>query len=616
MKNKESRDIWDIMFSLDKSYFPLSRNYLQEPRGSSNPINSQVKMKPKKEFLEFAAKQNIVDLYAFDFELNILFRKLVDFILFASKEDVYGWDIIEEPEYLEELFKYSNHIEKTVFDSSLNLSVHDMIIDAYSIAPFHILGGEAPSEHISNEMRDVAEFQFAVQYYIENSNLSWRTKAEAFLRSNYLNNFSDADDETLIYLNKKIARQEAHPHFLREDTSEFDFIEFDKQNSISKSIKTSADIRWNQYNVRWNLIGAEDKNPFIENKDISGLRYIDSNYLPFLGYLIYESESQHLLSSENISKFCRMMNVLRTDLQSIKQQIYHFVELLKKYLFIQVKKFGFNYTVTDRTFLICLVYHYLNRRLDSVPYYDDDFKSTARFLLGDPWTAKLPEQTRSSMDFISCTSLLPLVCLNVQAIWFSKPEGALPYIDKRLEQIIKEQNVYGYWFDHCNSPEFSTVLALDTLDIQKEIISSPLTTIKLFDSKSVPTTMDTRVAIAYDAQAWSLTVGSQRIMLTAKQLDLFEQIIASKSHGVGLEITKKHQDARTYLKKKLKNPKLIDKIIHTGRVGRKIRYYELGSDVQIKNHPNVTMSYGWDMDDIDPHYSSKRTKTKPRKDNY
>jgi len=479
----KKKDIWDVMFSLEKKHLPLSRNYLQQLRGSLNPINTQVMMKPNKEYLGFCEKLNPVELYALDLELNLTFRKLADFILFGDKNDIY-----EDSPVWENLFEENQELEKLIWDTSnTDLSVHDMVIYAYELADAHLNCDEDPLENIHESMREMAEFQFTIEYYIENSSWDYKIKAEAFLRSHYLSNFIYADDETLIYLQNTCAYESDSYDFPMLDDPDFSFYHFDIDNSIHKKVATAASAKWDHYKNAWQSMSYSQENPFEEKYNISGLRHFNIHNLHFLNELIYNTESRHLFSQQDISSFCKMLNIFRTGLESkyIQKIISSAFKTIVTGISNQKFIFGYNYTSKDRSFLLSLMHQFLGGRFGKIAY-DDKFLWSRDNLVFDPWSLNSNERNWSTLDFDDKKeSFLPLICFNMFAVWFGKPDNYRQHLSKTSEKIMNEQKNYGFWADSNFNPEFMTVLALDAFNVENSLYQSfPSTKIDLVEDSS------------------------------------------------------------------------------------------------------------------------------------
>ena len=461
--------------------------------------------------------------------------------------------------------------------NNIELSVHDLLIEALSVADAHINGGEKPLDNISAEMRDMAEFQFAIQYYIENSDWDWRTKAEAYLRSQYMSDFAYADDETLIYLVNKSAG--GNNYYELKDL-DFKFVEFDIQHDIHAKALKKSHVRWDEYKFRWDVLGFSDENPFLRKSNISNLRLVDFES-DFLDVLLYNSESQHLLSLDNIRKFNKLVSLFRTGMNNIivKIKCAHIYHEVKAYLSTSEYLFGYNYTVSDKAYLLALVHQFINGRLASVTK-DGEFYSTRNLLLVDPWKLNLSKMNWSTVDYTKAKPPLSLICLNMHAVWFSKPNDYLSYIDDTSQRIIKYQSKYGYWFDSTNNPESTTVLALDALNIKSEELSFPLSRIRFPKDVSEKN----RAYVEYNADTRILTVGKQQIYLSKAQWGLFEELVNAKRDRVPVKVKPELKNAVDYLRKKLMNKDHLKDIIKISKFGKNMGIYQISPNVHIEGH--------------------------------
>lgn len=592
IKNECSKDIWDVIFNLDSSYFPLSRNYIEQPRGSSNPINSQVKMKPKKEYLDFAKKMNPVDLYAIDFELNLLFRKLADFILFADNTDV--WE--DSPVFYDIVSAPNKTLENLV--EGINLSVSDMTNEALYVADAHINCGENPLDNISEDMRNMAELQYTIQYYIENSDWDWRIKAEAFLRSHYLSNFEYADDETVIYLSRNSVFESNSNNFINLKHQEFNFAESDINNKIHDHASRVASRKWDQYRSMWDNISYSDDNPFEQKADMSGLRYIQMKELSFFNELSYNSESKHLLSCENIKAFCRLLTFFRTGLEN--QEIQRIASKIYSLIRDSIEKQhwnGYNYTVGDRVFLLSLLYHFLGGRFSKVEY-DDFFIWSRNNLLVDPWKLNPTKRNWSTLDYLTETPLLPLSCFNIFAVWYSKPDNFKKYISETFKDIVKKQHNYGFWYDNTFNPEFMTVLALDAFNVdQYSCLSFPNTKIEYLEHKSKPeqtkdvTTLDADESpfVEYNHYTKKLTFGDKAILLSNREIKLMEALYRGRFEGLILPSNKILKSGVDSLRKKVGGKENLKYVIKMVRSSREKRGYIMALNMKVKYASSVAL---------------------------
>ena len=161
-ENKAGNTIWDVIFSLNPSHFPIHRNYPKEPRGSLNPVNSQITSEICQDTVNYVQK-NITDpfdLYALDFELNYTIRKLADFILYLDSNELPPYDEIYPP--LEEMVKVLKDFYK--WDESV-LCCHDLTLAVETLAynKDEFKNGKIDYNHYYS-LKDAAKLQQAVHY--------------------------------------------------------------------------------------------------------------------------------------------------------------------------------------------------------------------------------------------------------------------------------------------------------------------------------------------------------------------------------------------------------------------------------------------------------------------
>lgn len=459
----KKRNIWDIIFSQDSSEFPIQRSYLQEPRGSLNPINSQVDSEVSQEMVE-EIKKTITDpndLYALDFELNFVIRKLDDFTLFADIGDIEGWlDGAGCPVPGDMISTLESFLNKWGEDKFI--CIHDLMFELLNLGydRKRLRKGEYDRKEYPN-LVEVSNFQNAVQLVIENSKLDWKHKAEAFLRASFIRGYNTADDETIIYL---VAQQ-------IED----------------KELINEAQHRWERYKKEWDEMFFDDKNPYKCKFSPDRLRFIHWDKLSCLRPLepqltnkerntyTYKLEAQHLLSKDFLSNFARVFSLLRTDIDidPVKKQL---PKLIRKlfYFLAGTYSFEYNYTVSDLYYLSNILFTFFMYRFQHDILNDKDYHLYA-YHIRDEIELNLPYATSR---FISSIPMITLLALEVHSIFNSGVSGIFPFMQKAREWLLRHQSSYGYWYDGVNNPEYTTVLVLDALTLidGKGTLSFPLKT--------------------------------------------------------------------------------------------------------------------------------------------
>jgi len=371
-EHKTGKNIWDVIFSQEKSHFPIQRNYLLEPRGSNNPINRQVNQEVCQETVDYVRK-NITDpyeLYALDFELNYTIRKLADFVLFVDSREFGSWDWTDEQfPPLEDIMSCLLRIYRWSDDvfccSDLDADIIWLTDNRDEIE----ISEWGRVRHYNTNMVDAAKFQQAVQYVIEKPDLDWKTKAEAFLRASSERGYSPANDETIIYLMA--------------------------QSLDDEHLEKEAHHRWKRYEKEWDELFLADKNPFKDKLSIDRLRFIHWGKLSVLrpleplmlkselkresltrnlpGYQSvthdyrdtynYKVEAQHLLSADFLSDYVKAFSLFRTDLD-VEPIRYKLPKIISKfYSYIAgVRDFEYNYTVADIHYLSDLIFSFASSR--------------------------------------------------------------------------------------------------------------------------------------------------------------------------------------------------------------------------------------------------------------
>ncbi len=619
------KDIWDVMFALDKKYFPLSRNYLQQPRGSGNFINSQVQMEPNKQYLDFAKTLNPVDLYALDFELNLAIRRIADVVKMCSGDDIYDDDFLNRvPEIDNRLIKlfyrYNDNCE-------IDLEFKNILIHIFNEIEHYnecVLDEIHKDEYdpikkleISPEMRKLARLQFALEYYIEQSDIDWCIKAEAFLRSQFYNDFKLSDNETLIHI--------SHKDFLELAAFEGGTNSSSSYADIKNRALNEGYLRWEQYRQRWDLISLNFSNPFEgEPDDLSALRFADISNIRFLHKLLYKSEYHNLSSSPNIKEFCLLLNNFRTDLSAIKVNIPSIYEHLKHSLSLEENTCPYeditssNYVLSAKARMFCIMFFFLIGRLSDSPHDKKQYNVYSHLLLTDP-SLEVDDDTfikvvdTHNNDNIRNTPWISLVCFNTLAIQVAQPKKYVKDIETFFGIIRNEQSDYGYWYDGSVNPEFMTVLALEALDIGRGKLTFSPNKFKLSECRSVINRPHIESEEENEAEPWVeydiisrvLTVGDQKIILTTTILELMVKLINARYlTGHPPESTKSYKYAVDFLRKKLKYKDALKYIIksryafsHSCGKKKKVCVYELAPNVIINKRTSVKTSSA-DMDKL------------------
>lgn len=498
-KNKTGMNIWDVIFSKDPSHFPIQRNYLQEPHGSNNPINSLVTEEVHQETVDYVRK-NITDpkdLYVLDFELNYTIRKLADFILYSDLSEVSAWDeemfppLVDMTEILDDFYKWDEDI----------FCCHDIIFDVLEVAfeRDKIQNGEkwdripVSDGHRSHvpvrNMLEAAILQQAVQHVIENSDFDWKTKAEAFFRASSKRGYSSADDETIIYLIS--------------------------QSLDDDGLKEEAQHRWRRYKNEWQDMFFTEENPFNGELNPARLRFIHWDKLGGLralepqilrakvgknppkepsGYLWGRNdlrdtyhhvvESQHLFSAQFLSDYVKVFSLFRTDLDVDPIRSHLRTLIGKFYSFVSgIRDFEYNYTVTDISYLSDLLFSFATNRFQ----HDILGKRT-----GSVFSNKTRDEIDISFDnstvkFIQDIPLVTLIALEIHTIFYSRSKGMVSFMHKAKEWLLNKQSPYGYWYDGVNNPEYTTVLVLDALKLidGEDGLSFPIKTIPHYDDEII-----------------------------------------------------------------------------------------------------------------------------------
>lgn len=623
MGKQSQKDIWDVMFSLDRSNFPLSRNYLQQPRGSSNPINSQVIMEPKQEYLDFAGRLNPVNLYALDFELNFASRKIAD-VIALSHNHIYDGDFFERfPKFNDGLIRLvescSPELKNVLRFESISCYIIS-VIQSYneSILSDNVVNEYEPLKNfdINPEMRELAQLQFSLEYHIEHSDMDWRTKAEAFLRSHYYNDFKLCDNETLIHISKK--------DFLELGSSKKNSIAQTSYSDIKNRAINEGYLRWSQYRERWDLIALNYNNPFEgEPDDLSSLRFSDISCIRYLHKLIYNSKNDNPSTPQNITEFCHLLNNFRTDMSAIKVNIPSIYEHLKHSLSLDENICPYeditssNYVLSVEARMSCVIFFFITGRLLGPPHDKKQYDFYSHLLLTNPCfeghdVTFIDLVGDSSNDDKQDMPWLSLVCFNVLAIGITQPKKYVEEIETFFEIIRENQSSYGYWYDCSVCPEFMTVLALDALDIGTGNFTFTSNKIKLSECRLPLNTPqvnsdeenEAEPYVEFDFLSRVLTVGGQTILLSTTRLELMGKLIAARYlTGYPPEISKSYKYAVDFIRKQLKHKHALKYIIkstytfsYSDDKKKKIRVYELAPNVIVKNMTSAKTVSAADMD--------------------
>jgi len=455
-KHDKGKTIWDVIFSLDSSEFPIQRNYLQEPRGFLNPINSQVNSDVCKETVK-KIKEIITDpydLYALDFELNYLVRKLADFILHCHLHHAYTYfesDIVvpEDFVYYLKIFNKKYGLETEEYREDL----HKSFIWDFCVLPHHreeIKKGKYDGfdDYRVPGLLSYAKLINALTHVIETSEYNWKTKAEAFLRASSIRNYTSADDESIIYLMS--------------------------QNVKNEQLEKEARYRWRRYHKEWGEMFFTENNPFSCDFIPDRLRLIHWDKLNSLRFLepqltseirdtyTYKSQAQHLFCKDYLSDYARVFSLFRTDLN---------VDLIRNKLPVIAAKFHsylsgshdyeYNYTVSDMYYLSDMLFNFLQSRIQC---------EISGKVIGSRYRYKMRNEVEfdfknSTTNFIKHIPMVTLISLEIHTVFYAKPDGMTPFLKKAKEWLLTQQTPYGYWYDGVNNPEYTTVLVLDAINL-------------------------------------------------------------------------------------------------------------------------------------------------------
>ena len=539
-KKENGKTIWDVIFSLDSSHFPIQRNFLNEPRGSLNSINRLVTQEICQKTVEDVRKTypEPNDLYALDFELNYTIRKLADFILYADLREFNCWDwegsdVLILP--LDDALSFFSQLCNLDEDYFCYIDFETDIVDL---------------THTRNEnntiewdrldyrhMADASKFQQAVQYVIENSDIDWKTRAEAFLRASSNRGYSPADDETIIYLMS--------------------------QNINDEELEKEAKHRWEQYKKEWEGLFFTEKNPFDGEFSVDRLRLIhwdklgklrileplmkklpdDTTYYDYLKALnacretySYKVGSQHLLSPDFLSDYVKVFSLIRADLDVDPIRSYHGKLVEKFYGFLSgSRESEYNYTVTDIHYLSDLLYTFTRYRFQLSTASKDDrsfFGYEARMNIEFSFNS-------STSKFLANIPMTTLIALEVHVVYYSRPKGTIDFLQKAKQWLLSQQNPYGYWYDGVNNPEYTTVLVLDAINLidEEDGLSFPKKTIPKKDDNIIEIMPYSLLLVNFLSR--SLFIGSKEITFRFrggenKTWDFIKALIAAKQKKMPL----------------------------------------------------------------------------------
>jgi hypothetical protein len=445
-KNDSTRTIWDVIFSLDSTYFPIQRNYPQEPRGSLNPVNSRITHEIHKKLASSikTTLPNLYDLYALDYELNYTIRKLADLALFGDRDELTGW-LNGSGFPVPENIIYG--LEKFLKKWGENKCIHTLLLDLIKLAldPGFLKKGEFDIDKHPDLMR-MANLQKTAQFIIENSKFDWEIKAKAFLRASSVRNYSTADDETIIYLMA--------------------------QNLGDIELETEARYRWKRYKKEWEELFFAEKNPFKCKFIPDRLRFIHWDKLGTLRPLEpqlpsetrdsydYKSESQRLLSTDFLTHFTKVFSLFRTDMdvEPIKSQLPKLIEKFHSFL-SGMHDYEYNHTVSDVYYLSDILFSFVINRVRQDVLNNNDYSTFVHQVKNHgEYTPQ-----NSSIKFTRNIPKITLVALEVYRIYYSGSKEMMPLLQEAKEWLLSQQTPYGYWYDGVNNPEYTTVLVLDAL---------------------------------------------------------------------------------------------------------------------------------------------------------
>lgn len=479
-KADSTKNIWDVLFSLDKHCFPVQRNYLQEPRGTLNPVNCEITSKVDQGSIEMVKTEipNPYDLYAYDCELNYVVRKLADLVYYYDLDDLDSWQDDSNPVSEDMIYYLDSFLEKINFHgveaTDLRLFAEEM---AYEREDIH----KGKYDYIKHyAIEDSAKIVQAVMHVIENSDWDWKTKAEAFLRASSIRDYSTADDETIIYLMA--------------------------QNLEDEVLEKEAMHRWKRYQKEWEGLYFSGENPFNSEFMPNRLRLIHWDKITCLrpfepqldsdptGTCRYKSENQHLFSPAFIADYAKVFSLFRTDMNvdPIRGKLPNIIE--KFYSFLAGKHdYEYNYTYTDVYYLSDLLVAFTLNRFQ----HDILEESGICWFMHNTRKEVEIKLKNSSFDFLTEIPMVTLVALEIFSVFYSRSSGMVKFLQMAKEWLLSKQTAYGYWYDGANNPEYTTVLVLDALNLIEgnSILSFPI--------KTTPEYTDNQLLISYSTSSQS-----------------------------------------------------------------------------------------------------------------
>jgi len=252
----------------------------------------------------------------------------------------------------------------------------------------------------------------------------------------------------------------------------------------------------------------------------------------------------------------------------------------------------YNYTAFDYYYLPSLLCSFANGRIQ---HQKEDKGNWITYFPRVRDEVELKE-TWSTVHFSDNVAKTSLVAMEVHSLYFSKPDGWIEFINKARSWLLEKQTPYGYWFDGANSPDYTTVLVLDALELTKggKGISFTTSPITLPDEK--PKSEDkqeqdedcTAPVVPYvevDYETRTLIVGTKSIVLEGKLWDFVCKLLVSQSYGYPLgrqEGEVNWKNAYDMLRRKLGSSELLSRFVSSVRDG-----YRLTGHIKVKGRSSV-----------------------------
>ncbi len=451
----EKRNIWNNLIEQCQECNSVEFQS-KAPRGSATPITRFESKIPDEDFLSYIGAFELIEVYALDLTLNLIIRDAFRYII--NHPISIAKDSLIKKLDSKILKKISALVDWDIFIKELN----DQGV-SYK---------KRKEINTSAEMEKVSEIQYATQFYIENCEIGWRQKAEAFLYSHLMTDITFFDNEALIYMLTRPNKPKLLENVLKaysnplssQDSLGIELIWQLKDHVVELEDRLSKIIEYQSKRTK-NLKNLQyDKGEFIEYPDI--FRFLNVNNIQYLMTFIAQipENTRNRLLPEQIPDFSKPFSFLRCSaaIQFCKQKI----ERLLWDIHCVIDECGSEFPeflIKDKapTPSLLSLYVFGAYRIESELLKEKTLHRAVRYLryLNIPI---LPEEMPSStppFNGISATAMY------IHAMGFAGNKEKKSFLLPYKEWLLNNQSAYGCWYDWGDNPLFTTVMVLDAMSV-------------------------------------------------------------------------------------------------------------------------------------------------------